>query len=322
MRGFLGRDAAPIAFVALDGGVPVGTATLVANLIPGLPPYVPRLAFLYVVPEHRRRGLGAALTRHVESAAARLGHRRLYLYATDVEPLYARLGWRVVERGTFHGEPMAAMAIDLEAGSSGGQEDRRVNAPLRKALPELRVVGEHPVRPLHGEGDEERVVGRRRRATARSSAVSATSAMGWNRINASALSRAARTVEAGRFRLTDHCQRTLSSSARSESGATRSAASPPACRASACRSAGAIRALARTLVSITNSGPPFPAPPLDLLRRRLGRSCHWRWMRARIASRSAYRRVSSSRSSLSIERPRSIALLLSARRRRRGGGGS
>ena len=124
VRGFLGRDAAPIAFVALDGGVPVGTATLVANLIPGLPPYVPRLAFLYVVPEHRRRGLGAALTRHVESAAARLGHRRLYLYATDVEPLYARLGWQVVERGTFHGEPMAAMAIDLEAGA---QDDRKTD---------------------------------------------------------------------------------------------------------------------------------------------------------------------------------------------------
>jgi predicted N-acetyltransferase YhbS len=115
VRGFLGRDAAPIAFVALGGGgEPLGAVVLVDDLPPGLPPYVPRLAFLYVAPPHRRRGLGEALTRHLESEAARLGHRRLYLYATDQERLYARLGWRVVERASYHGEPMAVMQTDLQ----------------------------------------------------------------------------------------------------------------------------------------------------------------------------------------------------------------
>jgi predicted N-acetyltransferase YhbS len=114
VRAFARRDAAPIAFVAVADGEPMGAAVLVDDLVPDLPAYVPRLAFLYVHPPYRRRGLGEALTRRVEHEAARLGHRRLYLYATDQERLYARLGWQVVERGSYHGEPLAVMETGLQ----------------------------------------------------------------------------------------------------------------------------------------------------------------------------------------------------------------
>jgi predicted N-acetyltransferase YhbS len=140
VRGFARRDAAPIAFVALGGGEPLGAVVLVDDLPPGLPPYVPRLAFLYVAPPHRRRGLGEALTRHGEREAARLGHRRLYLYATDQERLYARLGWRVVARGSYHGEPMAVMQTDLQpppcsSSSSVGSSGSSVSSSSSSSAP-------------------------------------------------------------------------------------------------------------------------------------------------------------------------------------------
>lgn len=118
LRGQMQREALPLNVVALAEGtgagtVPLGTAALVDHRSPGLPHYAPRLAFLYVPPEHRGRGLGSALTRRAEAEAARLGHRRLYLYATEAEGLYSRLGWRVLERVPWKGGTAAAMAVDL-----------------------------------------------------------------------------------------------------------------------------------------------------------------------------------------------------------------
>lgn len=122
IRGQMQRDAMPLNVVALEGTgdgrgettVLLGTAALLDSPSAGVPHYAPRLGLLYVTPEHRGRGLGSALTRRIEAEAARLGHRRLYLYATDAEGLYARLGWRVVERFPWRdGRPAAAMAIDL-----------------------------------------------------------------------------------------------------------------------------------------------------------------------------------------------------------------
>lgn len=121
LREQMQREAIPLNVVALEAGrqgpVPVGTAALVEHRSEGLRYYAPRLAFLFVPPEHRGRGLGAALTRRVEAEAARLGHSRLYLYATDAEGLYARLGWRVLERLPWKDGTAAAMTIDVTAAS-------------------------------------------------------------------------------------------------------------------------------------------------------------------------------------------------------------
>jgi len=92
------RDAMPLAIVAVDGGRPVGFAALVDHQPTGLPAAAPRLANVYVTLDHRRHGLGSRLSQRIAKEAARLGQRRLYLYANEQETLYARLGWRTVER--------------------------------------------------------------------------------------------------------------------------------------------------------------------------------------------------------------------------------
>ena len=63
----------------------------------------PWLSGVFVAPEHRRRGIGAALVNRVVQEARVLGIPRLYLYTADSGALYFRLGWSVVER-TFYRE--------------------------------------------------------------------------------------------------------------------------------------------------------------------------------------------------------------------------
>jgi GNAT superfamily N-acetyltransferase len=67
------------------------------------PELSPWLSDLFVVPEHRRRGVGAVLVGRVVLEARVLRSRRLYLYTLGSGALYLRLGWSVMER-TFYRE--------------------------------------------------------------------------------------------------------------------------------------------------------------------------------------------------------------------------
>jgi len=96
----LGRAA---LLVAWDAGVLAGTVTLRLDL-PQNQPHVAAVEKLIVDPDHRRRGLGAALMRRAEQAAAGLGRRMLMLdtaKGSDADALYRRLGW--TELGTIPG---------------------------------------------------------------------------------------------------------------------------------------------------------------------------------------------------------------------------
>jgi predicted N-acetyltransferase YhbS len=113
----LQTDAIPLGLVALDdGGALLGAASLVDQDASGFPPARPRLANVYVPPEHRRRGLGSALTEGVAAEAVRLGVADLFLYTNSQERLYARLGWRTVKRFTLDGwGPSVVMVRNLGA---------------------------------------------------------------------------------------------------------------------------------------------------------------------------------------------------------------
>jgi predicted N-acetyltransferase YhbS len=108
LNDFIARDDG-LALIALCNGEPAGTCLLAPKEIEPCHDLTPWLAGLYVAPEFRKRGVGAALVHAIEDAARQRGHRSVYLYTDDAEPFYARLGWTVQERLDWHGFPMALM---------------------------------------------------------------------------------------------------------------------------------------------------------------------------------------------------------------------
>jgi GNAT superfamily N-acetyltransferase len=111
--------AAPACFVAeadgVPGGVPVGTATLDTDDLPSRRDLTPWLASVLVAPGWRGRGVGDALVRHVEAAAASLGHQRLWLITPDSEAFYAARGWARAGIETWQGRQVPLMMKSLGA---------------------------------------------------------------------------------------------------------------------------------------------------------------------------------------------------------------
>lgn len=93
--------AAGAVTVAQVDGAPAGLIVLVAH-----PDHV-LVENVAVAPEHQGRGIGRALLAHAEEHAAEVGVGELRLYThekmTANQALYARLGYRVVERRAEHG---------------------------------------------------------------------------------------------------------------------------------------------------------------------------------------------------------------------------
>ena len=92
------RERIPLTLVASLEGGPVGTATLLAHDVgtEEWPELSPWLAALYVAPEFRCRGIGAALVNAAVAKARALGLEALYLFTIGQEGFYARLGWDLV----------------------------------------------------------------------------------------------------------------------------------------------------------------------------------------------------------------------------------
>ena len=103
------RDGIPITFLALDGGVPIATSSLIADDLETRPELTPWLASLYVVPARRGGGLGAMLAKHAVEAARSFGIGTLYLYTPGQEAFYRRLGWEFVEATHFCGHAITIM---------------------------------------------------------------------------------------------------------------------------------------------------------------------------------------------------------------------
>ncbi|MCW6507215.1 GNAT family N-acetyltransferase [Lichenifustis flavocetrariae] len=106
----------PQCFVLLVDGVPVGTASLIAQDLDSRPELTPWLASVFVTPEWRRRGYAARLVAAVEGAARAASVSTLWLYTSTAEPIYARAGWRTVERFDHLGHDTALMRRDLASG--------------------------------------------------------------------------------------------------------------------------------------------------------------------------------------------------------------
>ena len=109
IRETMDADRVPIVLVALDdAGALVGTASLLFDDLEG-DPRNPWLASVFVPAEQRGKGIASALVVAIEEAARRLGYPILYLFTTSAARLYARLGWRALERRAYRGEHIQVM---------------------------------------------------------------------------------------------------------------------------------------------------------------------------------------------------------------------
>ncbi|WP_342641744.1 GNAT family N-acetyltransferase [Rhodoligotrophos ferricapiens] len=95
----LGATPIPFALIAHHGAQFLGTVSVIASDMDERPAYSPRIAALWVDPEHRNQGIGAALVDAATRSAFAMGVERLYLCAVPGKSgYYERLGWEMLER--------------------------------------------------------------------------------------------------------------------------------------------------------------------------------------------------------------------------------
>lgn len=103
----------PRTFVLLDGETPVGTASIVEHDLESRPQWTPWLAALVVDRAARGRGYSRTLVGFIEDFAREHGVDALWLFTWSAEGLYAKLGWRPVERLDQNGHEIVVMNRDL-----------------------------------------------------------------------------------------------------------------------------------------------------------------------------------------------------------------
>jgi GNAT superfamily N-acetyltransferase len=109
LRKFSERARIPLTVVAHENEELLGSASLIPHDMDTRMELTPWLAGVFVAPEHRRRGIGAALVRRIVAEAGRLRVPVLYLYTVHSEKLYASLGWSLQEHSTYREQNVAIM---------------------------------------------------------------------------------------------------------------------------------------------------------------------------------------------------------------------
>lgn len=115
LRDACGHTEIPTVVIAFNNLKLFGSAMLVAHDMDTRMDLSPWLAGVFVLPEHRQHGIGAALVQRVTDDARALGVQRLYLYTPSTEQFYSRLGWSVVERTGYRGVDVVVMSYDFMA---------------------------------------------------------------------------------------------------------------------------------------------------------------------------------------------------------------
>lgn len=112
MQLYLNNELLPSMFIARNEQL-LGSAALVAHDMDSRTDLSPWLASVFVAAEHRCRGIGATLVKHVMRQAFIGGIERLYLYTADKQDFYFKLGWKILGHETYHGIDVTIMHINL-----------------------------------------------------------------------------------------------------------------------------------------------------------------------------------------------------------------
>jgi len=112
-RGNMKRKEVPLTLLAMEADHPLGTASLVVHDMKIHRELSPWLAGVYVLPDHRGRGIGSKLVKTIELLAANLDVEKLYLFTPDRESFYTHMSWKVFERTSYHEKDVAVMVKEL-----------------------------------------------------------------------------------------------------------------------------------------------------------------------------------------------------------------
>ena len=112
MQSYLNDSFIPSTFVACNKTI-LGSAAIVATDMETRPDLTPWLASVFVAPEYRNNGIGKQLVLHVMNRAKTEGIKTLYLFTTDKEDYYQKLGWIINSVVQYHGHQVTIMQITL-----------------------------------------------------------------------------------------------------------------------------------------------------------------------------------------------------------------
>jgi len=106
----------PTTLVAVENDEVIGSVNLVKYDLPGREDLIPWLAQLYVFPEKRAKGIGAALVEAAVDEAQRQNWPILYLYTSGTLPeFYERHGWSRTEEIKYLDRMRVIMGIATDA---------------------------------------------------------------------------------------------------------------------------------------------------------------------------------------------------------------
>lgn len=106
----------PMAFIALSGDEPAGTASLFKYDMEDHKNLSPWLAAVYVREDMRRQGIGSLLVERTMREAQNIGVETLYLFTPDMKDFYEQLGWEVYKETYYekYRKEVVIMSIDLQ----------------------------------------------------------------------------------------------------------------------------------------------------------------------------------------------------------------
>jgi GNAT superfamily N-acetyltransferase len=113
MLHYLGAESIPSAYVAKINQELTGSASIVKFDMDTHRELSPWLASVFVSPDHRNKGVGTALVRHVMDQAKLNSIKTLYLFTPDKEKFYRKLGLAVLCKEEYRGYPVTIMSVNL-----------------------------------------------------------------------------------------------------------------------------------------------------------------------------------------------------------------
>lgn len=118
LKGWCGRGGIPLTVIALSDDELLGSASLIEHDMDDRLELTPWLAGVFVAPEHRRKGIGAALVSRVMAEATSLCVPTLYLYTVDSTAFYESLGWSLMEKTRYRQMAVSIMSFTARSPAS------------------------------------------------------------------------------------------------------------------------------------------------------------------------------------------------------------